>query len=212
MEPRELTNITPYHLLTGNYFFKVIKNYIFLATNFQIEINKLLLMKRIFANTINLCMIITIAAAFSACNGETKSPETKPDTQPKVTASAPEAKLNINTASDEAFRTIPGVGDKMVHEFNEYQPYVSIREFRKEIGKYVDEAQVAEYEKYIYIPISYNTSDAETLMQIPGLDTAEADSLIAKRPFESKEAFIEALSSVVGEPQLKVAKSYLENE
>ena len=62
------------------------------------------------------------------------------------------------------------MGNRMVHEFEEYRPYKSIQQFRKEIGKYVDQNQVAEYEKYIFVPINENDSDAPTLQQIPGLD------------------------------------------
>lgn len=167
-------------------------------------------MKKINSHYISLCLIIALAAVFTACSSkDTKSPETKMVSEQTITKSAPDAKLNINTASDEAFRTIPGVGDKMVHEFNEYQPYVSIREFRKEIGKYVDEQQVAEYERYIFVPVSYNTSDTATLMQIPGLETSEAETLVENRPYENKQAFIDALSSYVDEQQMEIAKSYL---
>lgn len=37
----------------------------------------------------------------------------------------------------------------MVRKFEEYRPYVSIQQFRREIGKYVDEAMVAAYEQYV---------------------------------------------------------------
>ena len=106
-----------------------------------------------------------------------------------ATNSAPKAKLNINTASQADFLgTIPGFGNRMVHEFEEYRPYKSILQFRKEIGKYVDQAQVAEYEKYIFVPIDINQSDALTLQQIPGLDANEAQELIAGRPYASRDA------------------------
>jgi hypothetical protein len=39
----------------------------------------------------------------------------------------------------------------MVHEFEEYRPYTSIEQFRAEIGKYVDEKEVARLERYIYV-------------------------------------------------------------
>ena len=47
----------------------------------------------------------------------------------------------------------------------EYRPYVSIRHFRREIGKYVSDEQVAAYEQYVYVPVDPNSADAETLMQ-----------------------------------------------
>jgi hypothetical protein len=39
----------------------------------------------------------------------------------------------------------------MLHEFKEYRPYTSIEQFRREIGKYVDEGEVARLEGYVTI-------------------------------------------------------------
>ena len=97
----------------------------------------------------------------------------------------------------------------MVHEFEEYRPYKSILQFRKEIGKYVDQAQVAEYEKYIFVPIDENQSDAATLQQIPGLDATEAQELIAGRPYASRDAFLAKLAEKVSPDELAIAKTYL---
>jgi DNA uptake protein ComE-like DNA-binding protein len=119
----------------------------------------------------------------------------------------------VNTASANDFLTnIPGMGNKMVHEFEEYRPYRSIQQFRKEIGKYVSPEQVAEYEKYIFVPIAVNEADAATLQQIPGLDATEAQSLISARPFASNDAFLSKLSGSVSETELSVAKTYLANQ
>jgi DNA uptake protein ComE-like DNA-binding protein len=126
---------------------------------------------------------------------------------------AAQAKLNVNTASkDDLLKTIPGMGNRMVHEFEEYRPYKSIQQFRKEIGKYVDAGQVAEYEKYIYVPIVVNDADAPTLQQIPGLDANEAQALIAARPFASNDAFLAKLAANVSAAELAVAKTYLSNQ
>ena len=59
--------------------------------------------------------------------------------------------VNLNTASDEAIMTIPGMGKRMLHEFKEYRPYKHMAQFRKEIGKYVDEKEVARFERYVTI-------------------------------------------------------------
>lgn len=121
-------------------------------------------------------------------------------------------KINLNTAtSDQLLAAIPGFGSRMVREFQEYRPYISIQQFRKEIGKYVDDAQIAEYEKYVYIPIAINDSDSATLQQIPGLDATEADTLVAGRPYASADAFLAKLSEFVSPAELETAKSYLEN-
>lgn len=57
--------------------------------------------------------------------------------------------VNLNTASETDILLIPGVGKKMAHEFEEYRPYKSMEQFRREIGKYVDEAEVARLESYV---------------------------------------------------------------
>ncbi len=59
--------------------------------------------------------------------------------------------IDLNTASDEEILLIPGVGARMQHEFEEYRPYTSIERFRREIGKYVDSAEVARLERYVTI-------------------------------------------------------------
>ncbi len=130
----------------------------------------------------------------------------------QAASNAPQAKLNLNTASaSDLLKTIPGMGNRMVHEFEEYRPYKSIQQFRREIGKYVNAEQVAEYEKYIYVPINVNEADATTLQQIPGLDANEAQALIAARPYASSDAFLTKLAGSVSASELAVAKTYLSN-
>ncbi len=57
--------------------------------------------------------------------------------------------LNLNTATREEILLVPGVGRRMAHEFEEYRPYTSIEQFRKEIGKYVSRDEVARLERYV---------------------------------------------------------------
>ena len=72
-------------------------------------------------------------------------------TVPTDTSTAAIVPININTATDAEILKIPGVGPRMLHEFKEYRPWTSIAQFRREIGKYVDKAEVARLEKYIVI-------------------------------------------------------------
>ena len=57
--------------------------------------------------------------------------------------------INLNTASAEDIALIPGMTDRMIHEFEEYRPYEDMAEFDREIGKYVDEAEVARLRQYV---------------------------------------------------------------
>ncbi|MEO5580742.1 MAG: hypothetical protein ABIR58_08785 [Gemmatimonadaceae bacterium] len=60
-------------------------------------------------------------------------------------------RIDLNKATGAEIQLIPGVGARMEHEFEEYRPYTNIERFRREIGKYVDAAEVARLEKYVEI-------------------------------------------------------------
>jgi len=122
-------------------------------------------------------------------------------------------KLNLNTAAGEDYlAAIPGFSDRMVREFLEYKPYVSIQQFRQELGKYVDDAQIAEWEQYVYVPVDVNNADAETLMQLPGVDETTAGELIAGRDFASNDAFLQKLAEYVSADDATAAASLLATE
>jgi DNA uptake protein ComE-like DNA-binding protein len=59
--------------------------------------------------------------------------------------------IDLNTAKAAEILLIPGVGRRMQHEFEEYRPYTSMEQFRREIGKYVDKNEVARLEQYVMI-------------------------------------------------------------
>ena len=162
--------------------------------------------KSTFISLILLCMIV-LSACGTAASTSTSSTTTDGNNS---SSSANATKVNLNTASgDDFIAAIPGLGNRMVREFMEYRPYISIQQFRQEIGKYVDDTQVAEYEKYVYVPITINDSDSETLQQISGLTADEAASLISARPFASTDDFLTKLSEYISADELEIAKTYL---
>jgi DNA uptake protein ComE-like DNA-binding protein len=59
--------------------------------------------------------------------------------------------LNLNTATQADFMTIPGAGKRMAHEFEEYRPWKTQAQFEKEIGKYVDAREVKRFWRYMVI-------------------------------------------------------------
>lgn len=170
-----------------------------------------------------LLLALVLSLPVAACNPEesgtrsnsafaTPSPAaSKPSPTASPTADAGgKTKLNLNTTTGKDFLTaVPNLGERMAHEFEEYKPYRSIQQFRRDIGKYVKPEQVAEYEKYVYVPISINEADAATLQQIPGIDASEAAALIAARPYYNADAFIAKLAGLVSEVEMSVAKSYV---
>lgn len=175
-------------------------------------------MKTLYSFT-SIAVVLSLALATGACSGSGEQQSGEQEQQQTMTADTSQMaadstvqKINLNTGTKEEFMSIPGVVESMVGEFEEYSPYVSISQFRKEIGKYVDEETIAGYEQYVYVPIDRNESDAATLMQIPGLDNSEAQALIDGRPYESNQAFLDALAQYVSENQLAKAKRYLSSE
>jgi len=62
--------------------------------------------------------------------------------------------INLNTATDEQILLIPGVGNRMLREFKEYRPYTALAQFHREIGKYVDNTELARLEQYVFVPVA----------------------------------------------------------
>lgn len=110
--------------------------------------------------------------------------------------------MNLNTTPEADFKVIPGVGDRMAHEFEEYRPYTSIAQFRKEIGKYVDEAEVARYEQYVFVPVELNTASEETMKALPGVGDRMAHEFDEYRPYSTMDQFYKEIGKYVDDKEL----------
>jgi len=97
--------------------------------------------------------------------------------------------MNLNTAAREEIMLIPGMGNRMVREFLEYRPYTALTQFRKEIGKYVDDKEVARLEQYVFVPINLNTASDETLSSIPGATPQLIRTIKDLRPYKDMQQF-----------------------
>ncbi len=110
--------------------------------------------------------------------------------------------FNLNTTAEADFKMIPGVGDRMAHEFEEYRPYTSIKQFRREIGKYVDEAEVARYENYVFVPVELNSAAEEDIKALPGVGNRMAHEFEEYRPYTSMEQFRKEIGKYVDDKEL----------
>ena len=110
--------------------------------------------------------------------------------------------MNLNTTAEADFKMIPGVGDRMAHEFEEYRPYTSIAQFRREIGKYVDEDEVARYEQYVFVPVELNTASEEDIKALPGVGDRMAHEFEEYRPYTSMEQFRREIGKYVDDKEL----------
>lgn len=110
--------------------------------------------------------------------------------------------INLNTASREEILLVPGVGERMAHEFEEYRPYKKIEQFRREMGKYVDDEEIARYEKYVFVPVELNTASKEEILAIPGVGDRMLHEFEEYRPYKSMEQFRREIGKYVDDKEL----------
>jgi DNA uptake protein ComE-like DNA-binding protein len=116
--------------------------------------------------------------------------------------------INLNTATDEEILSIPDIGNRMLREFKEYRPYKNIAQFRRELGKYVDEEQIAEWEKYLYVPTNPNTATEDELLALAGIDETMTQLIIANRSYTDWNALSAVLSQSYDEANLLALEPY----
>ena len=117
--------------------------------------------------------------------------------------------INLNTASEEEIMLIPDMTGRMAHEFEEYRPYTSMEQFRREMGKYVDDAEVARLEQYVFSPINLNSSSEVDIMTIPGMTGRMAHEFEEYRPYASMEQFRREIGKYVDDAEVVRLESYI---
>jgi DNA uptake protein ComE-like DNA-binding protein len=117
--------------------------------------------------------------------------------------------INLNTASEDEVKLVPGISRKMVHEFDEYKPYATIEQFRREIGKYVDDDEVARFEQYVFVPMDLNSASSETLSTIPGISGRMVHEFEEYRPYTSTEQFRREMGKYVDENEVARLERYV---
>jgi DNA uptake protein ComE-like DNA-binding protein len=117
--------------------------------------------------------------------------------------------INLNAASREEILLIPGTGNRMAHEFEEYRPYKSLEQFRKEIGKYVDEKEVARLEQYVFVPVNLNTATDEAILTIPGLGRRMLREFKEYRPYDNIEKFRKEIGKYVNAKEVARLERYV---
>ena len=117
--------------------------------------------------------------------------------------------LNLNSASEEEILLIPGLGKRMLHEFQEYRPYKTIAQFRKEIGKYVDQKEVARLEQYVFVPIRLNSASDDDILTIPGLGKRMLREFKEYRPYKKMEQFRKEIGKYVDKKEVARLEKYV---
>ena len=117
--------------------------------------------------------------------------------------------LNLNKAKRETILLIPGVGKRLVHEFEEYRPYPALPQFRREIGKYVDKDEVARLEQYVFVPLNLNTASEKDFATIPGVGKRMVHEFMEYRPYQSMKQFRREIGKYVSEKEVARLERYV---
>jgi DNA uptake protein ComE-like DNA-binding protein len=117
--------------------------------------------------------------------------------------------IDLNNASEAEILLIPAMNKKMAHEFEEYRPYTSMDQFRREIGKYVDDAEVARLAQYVFIPFVLNKASDAEIMQIPGMSKRMSHEFEEYRPYKDMEQFRREIGKYVDDDEVARLESYV---
>jgi DNA uptake protein ComE-like DNA-binding protein len=117
--------------------------------------------------------------------------------------------VNLNLSPAAEIMLIPGAGRRMAREFDEYKPYAAYAQFRREIGKYVDETEVARLEQYTFIPIDLNTASDADILTIPGVGDRMLREFKEYRPYPNIEKFRREIAKYVNAKELARLERYV---
>jgi DNA uptake protein ComE-like DNA-binding protein len=111
--------------------------------------------------------------------------------------------INLNTAPAEEIMLVPGAGRRMAREFAEYRPWKSWAQFDKEIGKYVDNTEVARLAQYAFIPVNLNTASDEDILSIPGAGRRMVREFKEYRPWKTQAQFEKEIGKYVDAKEVR---------
>ena len=118
--------------------------------------------------------------------------------------------VNLNLSPRAEILLIPRAGPKMAHEFDEYKPYNGgYAQFRREIGKYVNEQEVAHLEQYTFIPIDLNTATDSAILSIPGMGPKMLHEFKEYRPYPNIEKFRREIGKYVNAKEVARLERYV---
>ncbi len=117
--------------------------------------------------------------------------------------------LNLNTATREQILLIPRAGNRMVREFQEYRPYVSLAQFEREIGKYVDTNELARLAQYVFVPVKLNTASDADILSIPNTGPRMLREFKEYRPYTNIEQFRREIGKYVSKEEVARFERYV---
>ena len=117
--------------------------------------------------------------------------------------------INLNSASRDEILLVPGVGPRIAHEFEEYRPYQALAQFHREIGKYVDDDELARLAQFVFVPINLNTASDDDILSIPGVGPRLLHEFKEYRPYQRIEQFRREIGKYVSDDDVARLERYV---
>ena len=117
--------------------------------------------------------------------------------------------INLNSASRDEILLVPGVGPRIAHEFEEYRPYRALAQFNREIGKYVDDDELARLAQFVFVPINLNTASDDDILSIPGVGPRLLHEFKEYRPYQRIEQFRREIGKYVSDDEVARLERYV---
>ena len=117
--------------------------------------------------------------------------------------------INLNTASDGEILLIPGLGQPMVGELNAHRPYRALAQFRREIGRSVDDKELARLEQYVFVPIDLNRASDADILSIPGMGQRLLAEFKEYRPYKAIQQFRREIGKYVNGKEVARLERYV---
>ena len=136
--------------------------------------------------------------------GQSLSPEQRAEMSRRLFV-----QINLNTASDAEILLIPSMGQRMLAEFKEYRPYRALSQFRREIGKYVDDKELSRLEQYVFVPINLNTASDADILSIPGMGQRMLHEFKEYRPYKAIQQFRREMGKYVDDNEVARLERYV---
>ena len=110
--------------------------------------------------------------------------------------------INLNTATPAEILLVPGAGQRMVREFQEYRPWTSFAQFDREISKYVGQPETDRLKQYVFIPVKLNKGTTDDILSIPGAGQRMVREFGEYRPWTTKAQFEREIGKYVDQKEV----------